>query len=72
MLLRTLAISASVTLLCLVLGFPVALLLTQVRERTADWLMVLVLLPFWTSLLVRTGAVGGAAAEAKAWSTACC
>ena len=54
MLLRTLAISASVTLLCLAMGFPVALLLTQVRERTADWLLVLVLLPFWTSLLVRT------------------
>jgi putative spermidine/putrescine transport system permease protein len=55
-LLRTLAISASVTLLCLAMGFPVALLLTQVRERTADWLMILVLLPFWTSLLVRTAA----------------
>ncbi len=53
---RTLFISASVTLLCLLLGFPVAWLLTQVRERTADWLMVLVLLPFWTSLLVRTAA----------------
>ena len=53
-LLRTLAISASVTLLCLVMGFPVAMLLTQVKERTADWLLVLVLLPFWTSLLVRT------------------
>ena len=53
---RTLAISASVTLLCLAMGFPVALLLTQVQQRTADWLMVLVLLPFWTSLLVRTAA----------------
>jgi putative spermidine/putrescine transport system permease protein len=51
---RTLAISASVTLLCLLMGFPVALLLTQVQQRTADWLLVLVLLPFWTSLLVRT------------------
>lgn len=55
-LLRTLTISATVTLLCLLLGFPVALLLTQVQEKTADWLMVLVLLPFWTSLLVRTAA----------------
>jgi putative spermidine/putrescine transport system permease protein len=55
-LLRTLQISASVTLLCLLLGFPVALLLTQVSEKTSDWLMVLVLLPFWTSLLVRTAA----------------
>jgi len=55
-LLRTVAISFTVTVLCLLLGFPVALLLTQVRDRTADWLMVLVLLPFWTSLLVRTAA----------------
>lgn len=55
-LLRTLGISASVTLLCLLLGFPVAMLLTQVSEKTADWLMILVLLPFWTSLLVRTAA----------------
>ena len=53
---RTLGISLSVTLLCLVMGFPVALLLTQVSARTADWLLVLVLLPFWTSLLVRTAA----------------
>jgi putative spermidine/putrescine transport system permease protein len=55
-LLRTLGISASVTLLCLLMGFPVAMLLTQVREKTADALMILVLLPFWTSLLVRTAA----------------
>ena len=55
-LLRTLTISASVTVLCLLLGFPVAMLLTQVTEKTANWLMVLVLLPFWTSLLVRTAA----------------
>ena len=53
---RTLGISLSVTLLCLLMGFPVALLLTQVSARTADWLLVLVLLPFWTSLLVRTAA----------------
>ena len=53
---RTLGISLSVTLLCLAMGFPVALLLTQVQQRTADWLLVLVLLPFWTSLLVRTAA----------------
>jgi putative spermidine/putrescine transport system permease protein len=55
-LLRTLGISATVTVLCLLLGFPVAMLLTQVREKTADALMILVLLPFWTSLLVRTAA----------------
>ena len=55
-LMRTLTISASVTVLCLLLGFPVAMLLTQASEKTADWLMILVLLPFWTSLLVRTAA----------------
>ncbi len=55
-LMRTLGISASVTVLCLLLGFPVAMLLTQVTAKTADWLMILVLLPFWTSLLVRTAA----------------
>jgi putative spermidine/putrescine transport system permease protein len=53
---RTLGISLGVTVLCLLLGFPVALLLTQVKARTADLLMILVLLPFWTSLLVRTAA----------------
>ncbi|MBL8287159.1 MAG: ABC transporter permease [Rubrivivax sp.] len=53
---RTLAISAAVTLACLLLGFPVAVLLTQVQGRAAAWLMALVMLPFWTSLLVRTAA----------------
>jgi putative spermidine/putrescine transport system permease protein len=53
---RTVAVSASVTLLCLLMGFPVAALLTRVQGRTADWLMALVMLPFWTSLLVRTAA----------------
>ena len=53
---RTIAVSASVTLACLLLGFPVAVLLTRVQGRTGDWLMALVMLPFWTSLLVRTAA----------------
>lgn len=53
---RTVGVSAAVTLICLLLGFPVAVLLTQVQGRVADWLMVLVMLPFWTSLLVRTAA----------------
>ncbi|MBL8324806.1 MAG: ABC transporter permease [Rubrivivax sp.] len=53
---RTLGISAAVTVLCLVLGFPVAVLLTQVQGRAAAWLLALVMLPFWTSLLVRTAA----------------
>jgi len=51
---RTLWISTLVTTLCLLLGFPVAYLLASLPARHANLLMILVLLPFWTSLLVRT------------------
>jgi putative spermidine/putrescine transport system permease protein len=54
--LRTLGISALITLLCLILGYPVAYLLSILPTRTSNLLMILVLLPFWTSLLVRTTA----------------
>lgn len=53
-LLRTLWISGIVTLACLVLGYPLAYRLATLPEGTANLLMILVLLPFWTSLLVRT------------------
>ena len=51
---RTLALSAVVTFLCLLLGYPVAHLLASLPMRKSSLLMILVLLPFWTSLLVRT------------------
>lgn len=53
---RTLALSALITALCLLLGFPVAHLLATLPMRYSNLLMILVLLPFWTSLLVRTTA----------------
>jgi putative spermidine/putrescine transport system permease protein len=53
---RTFRISAGVAVLCIVLGYPLAYLLASVPERTANLLMILVLLPFWTSVLVRTTA----------------
>ena len=53
---RTIGISLIVTLLTLVLGFPVAYVLANTPPRTANILMIFVLLPFWTSLLVRTTA----------------
>ena len=56
MFLRTFLVALSVTALCLVLGFPVAYLLATRPPRIANLLMILVLLPFWTSLLVRTTA----------------
>lgn len=53
---RTFMISASVMGLCLLLGYPVAYLLATLPLRTSNLLMIMVLLPFWTSLLVRTTA----------------
>jgi putative spermidine/putrescine transport system permease protein len=53
-LVRTLWISAMVTLICLVLGYPVAYVIASQPPGRAAVLLFLVLLPFWTSLLVRT------------------
>ena len=53
---RTLFMSLVITGSCILLGYPVAWLLANLPARTANLLMILVLLPFWTSLLVRTSA----------------
>ncbi|MEP6964106.1 MAG: ABC transporter permease, partial [Polaromonas sp.] len=55
-LLRTFSISAIVTLLCIVMGYPLAYWLSTLNERRANLMMILVLLPFWTSVLVRIAA----------------
>lgn len=52
--LRTIAMSAVITLLTFILGYPVAFLIANLPSRTANVLLIFVLLPFWTSLLVRT------------------
>ena len=51
---KTFLISAIITVLCLLLAFPVAHLLAPLPMAKSSLLMILVLLPFWTSLLVRT------------------
>ncbi len=53
---RTLFMSLVITFSCIALAYPVAYLLSNLPARTANLLMILVLLPFWTSLLVRTSA----------------
>ncbi len=53
---RTLVVSAVITVFCLLLGYPVAHLIAHAPERRANLLLALVLVPFWTSLLVRTTA----------------
>jgi putative spermidine/putrescine transport system permease protein len=54
--LRTLWISVIVTLACIVLAYPVAATLAALPERLGAVGLLLVLVPFWTSLLVRTTA----------------
>ena len=53
---KTLRIALIITVLIFLLGYPLAFFLANAPSRTANLLMVLVLLPFWTSLLVRTTA----------------
>ncbi|TNC50204.1 ABC transporter permease [Rubellimicrobium rubrum] len=53
---RTMVMSMLITASCILLGYPVAYLLASLPMRSANLLMILVLLPFWTSLLVRTSA----------------
>ena len=51
---RTLVVSLGITGLCLLFGYPVAWAIAHAPPRRAGLLLGLVLLPFWTSLLVRT------------------
>ena len=53
---RTVKMSLIITISCILLGYPIAWLLANLPVRTSNILMILVLLPFWTSLLVRTSA----------------
>ncbi|WP_174641934.1 ABC transporter permease [Paraburkholderia ribeironis] len=53
---RTLVIGAVVTLCALLLGYPLAYWISTLPERRANLVMILVLIPFWTSILVRVAA----------------
>lgn len=53
---RTAFMSLTITFFCLLLGYPVAYLLCRLPMNRANILLIFVLLPFWTSLLVRTSA----------------
>ena len=54
LLLRTLGVSLAITVICLILGYPVAYLIANASPARSNLLLLLVLVPFWTSLLVRT------------------
>ena len=51
---KTFKVSVLVTLFCLLLGYPISYLLATLPMKYSNLLMICVLLPFWTSLLVRT------------------
>jgi spermidine/putrescine transport system permease protein len=54
---KSLAYAALTTFLCLIVGFPVALAITFAGPKAKVWLLLLIMLPFWTNLLVRTYAL---------------
>jgi len=50
----TFKVAFTVTGLCVLLGYPLAYMLSQLRQRIASVCLIFVILPFWTSVLVRT------------------
>lgn len=50
----TFKISILTTIICAMLGYPLAYFMSQLSQRWANICMIGVLIPFWTSLLVRT------------------
>ncbi len=50
----TFKVSFFTTLICILIGYPLAYFLANLPQRVAGFFMLAVLLPFWTSLLVRT------------------
>src|SRR5690242_16944036 len=51
---RSVGYAALTTLLCAVLGYPVAWLIARATEGNRQRLLLLVMIPFWTSFLIRT------------------
>lgn len=54
---KSLVMAGLTTLICVAVGFPVAFLITFAPARWKPWLLLLIILPFWTNLLIRTYAM---------------
>lgn len=54
---KSLWVAALTTFLCVIIGFPVALAITFAPDKWKPWMLLLVMLPFWTNLLIRTYAL---------------
>ena len=55
--LKSLAVAGLTTVICLIIGFPVAMAITFAAPKYRPWLLLGIMLPFWTNLLVRTYAL---------------
>jgi spermidine/putrescine transport system permease protein len=55
--LKSVVVAGFTTILCLIVGFPVALAIAFASPRMKAWLLLLIMLPFWTNLLIRTYAL---------------
>jgi spermidine/putrescine transport system permease protein len=54
---KSLAVAALTTIICLIVGFPVALAIVFAADKWKPWLLLAIMLPFWTNLLIRTYAL---------------
>lgn len=54
---ESVVLASIATFACLVLAFPVAIAMTFASEKAKSWLLLLIMLPFWTNLLIRTYAL---------------
>lgn len=54
---KSLWMATATTLFCLLIGFPVALAIVFAPKKLKPWLLLAIILPFWTNLLIRTYAL---------------
>jgi len=54
---RSFWLAAVSTVICLLIGFPMALVIATASHKAKPWLLLLIMLPFWTNLLIRTYAL---------------
>jgi len=52
--LRSLKLAALSTLICFILGYPLALIMTKAKKRTQSVLLTLIMIPMWMNFLIRT------------------
>lgn len=54
---RSFWLALASTVICLLVGFPMALVIATASSKSKPWLLLLIMLPFWTNLLIRTYAL---------------